>query len=206
VGSALTAWKKSGERHPAAIPQGPFRDGQVIAWRVRAFDGTAYGPWSPFCEPGVDLTVPDQTPSVSSADYPEAGTGEPGGGVGRAGSFTFAPSGVPDVVGYVYSDTEQPRDRGRRPVPAAGTAQRVEPSGRRLRHQRATASALCQRCARRYLSRQRHVERDRRHPQPPACTVARVGNLDVAVVSAGGTALGSPLGRQNGQGRSRRRR
>ncbi|MFW6691599.1 LamG domain-containing protein [Streptomyces sp. MAR4 CNX-425] len=77
----------------------------VLRWRVRGWDGTAWGPWSSgggagHCEFVYDPTVP-APPVISSPDYPE----DPEGwtdGVGVPGRFTFdAPA--EEAVAYRYS-------------------------------------------------------------------------------------------------------
>ncbi|MQY14286.1 hypothetical protein SRB5_44490 [Streptomyces sp. RB5] len=76
----------------------------VIDWRVRAFDGEVWGPWSDAddlgrCEFVYDPAGP-ASPVVTSAEYPEGGDTW-SGGVGERGHFTLdSPSD--DVVAYVY--------------------------------------------------------------------------------------------------------
>ncbi|AUH41443.1 LamG domain-containing protein [Streptomyces sp. CMB-StM0423] len=76
-----------------------------VQWRVRAWDGTAWGPWSSEegagpCEFVYDTTVP-APPVISSPDYPA----DPEGwtdGVGVPGRFTFdAPT--EETVKYLYT-------------------------------------------------------------------------------------------------------
>ncbi|HEX5565458.1 MAG TPA: LamG-like jellyroll fold domain-containing protein [Streptomyces sp.] len=76
----------------------------VIDWRVRAHDGTQWGPWSSSggqhrCEFVYDNEAPG-APAVSSPDYPE--TDDWHDGVGVYGSFTFE-AADDDVVSYRYS-------------------------------------------------------------------------------------------------------
>ncbi|MDX3247540.1 LamG domain-containing protein [Streptomyces sp. ME18-1-4] len=74
-----------------------------VTWRVRASDGTGWGPWSSdgtgaTCEFVYDAVSPEK-PSVGSPDYPADDKAH--GGVGVYGAFTFdSPSD--DVVSYVY--------------------------------------------------------------------------------------------------------
>ncbi|MFC8199397.1 LamG-like jellyroll fold domain-containing protein [Streptomyces sp. NPDC057298] len=83
---------------PSDIPA--FTD---MTWRVRASDGTAWGPWSSddggrSCAFVYDNVVPAK-PSVSSPEYPEAY--EWRDGVGRYGTFTVD-STSDDTVSYRY--------------------------------------------------------------------------------------------------------
>ncbi len=55
----------------AQVPSAAFADGDDIAWRVRATDGTLTSAWTSFCEVHLDLTPPgdpvvtiEQTPVV----------------------------------------------------------------------------------------------------------------------------------------------
>ncbi|NAS20604.1 DNRLRE domain-containing protein [Herbidospora sp. NEAU-GS84] len=67
-------------------------------WRVRTYDGTAYGAWSAWFAFTVDAAAPD-APEVSSSDYP-AGTWSKG--AGQAGTFTVTPAGA-DVSAVLWS-------------------------------------------------------------------------------------------------------
>ena len=100
VGSAQTAAQPSGTVHGVTIPSGAFGDGRRISWRVQAWDGTAWSPWSRFCQITVDTTKPGR-PTVTSTDYPENGVG---GYVGKTGTFTVRPAGNnSDVIGFQWS-------------------------------------------------------------------------------------------------------
>ncbi|WP_157249931.1 LamG-like jellyroll fold domain-containing protein [Nonomuraea typhae] len=99
IGEYVTGLGGNNGAYYAVIPQGAYTDGSVIRWRARAEDGRATSAWSPWCEATVDSTAPGKEPVVTSSDYAEGGWSD---GVGRAGTFTFAPNGVPDVVAYVY--------------------------------------------------------------------------------------------------------
>ncbi|MFI7544445.1 hypothetical protein [Actinoplanes sp. NPDC049599] len=73
---------------------------------ARATDaGGARSAWSPVCTFTVDTTRP-HPPAVESADYPANGSA---GGVGIAGTFTFAAAGGDrDVVKFRYSSSNGP--------------------------------------------------------------------------------------------------
>ncbi|MGW7275726.1 LamG-like jellyroll fold domain-containing protein [Streptomyces sp. NPDC054864] len=75
-----------------------------VSWRVRAFDGEAWGPWSSeggigACEFVHDNEVPEK-PSVSSPEYPDDSQWHDG--VGVRGTFK-ADSSSDDTVAYVYT-------------------------------------------------------------------------------------------------------
>lgn len=106
VGEWLTPSQSSGSAFSAVIPAGAFADGALIRWRVRGEDGKANSAWSPWCEATVDASAPGKEPLVTSAEYGEGGWND---GVGRAGSFTFAPNGVADVTGYLYGLDATPK-------------------------------------------------------------------------------------------------
>ncbi|MET7361920.1 LamG domain-containing protein [Streptomyces sp. NPDC005562] len=75
-----------------------------VSWRVRAFDGTAWGPWSSDGATGGCAFVVDKErparPTVSSAQYPDDGKWHDG--VGVRGTFEAA-SASPDTAKYVYT-------------------------------------------------------------------------------------------------------
>ncbi|MEU6720521.1 LamG-like jellyroll fold domain-containing protein [Nonomuraea sp. NPDC046802] len=105
-GEYVTPTGSNGNAFSTIIPQSLFADGQLIRWRVRAEDGKANSAWSPWCEATVDATAPGREPEVSSPQYVENGWSD---GVGLAGTFTFAPNGVPDVALYVYGLDTTPK-------------------------------------------------------------------------------------------------
>jgi hypothetical protein len=78
-------------------------DGQVYDWQVRAWDTIDRGGFSGTCTFGVDVTPPQPSAGVTSADYPADGSFH--GGAGISGSFTLAaPNTSPlDVLGYAYT-------------------------------------------------------------------------------------------------------
>ncbi|GAA2046086.1 LamG-like jellyroll fold domain-containing protein [Polymorphospora rubra] len=80
-------------------------DGGAYRWRVRTEDGLADSAWSGFCHIVVDATAPSAVPTVTSTDYPPADPTAPvlAGGVGRPGTFTFAPNGATNVGAYRYA-------------------------------------------------------------------------------------------------------
>ncbi|MET9341211.1 LamG-like jellyroll fold domain-containing protein [Nonomuraea sp. NPDC003804] len=99
TGEHLTPMGSTGTAFYATIPSSLYADGALIRWRVRAEDGKATSAWSPWCEATVDTTAPGREPEISSPQYAENGWSD---GVGLAGTFTFAPNGVPDVAAYVW--------------------------------------------------------------------------------------------------------
>ena len=101
VSGVTTASKASGLQHAATINAGVYATGQVASWRVRAYDGTDYGPWSSYCEVAIDLTAP-VAPLVTSTSYPADSTEIQSDGVGKPGAFTIAANGATDVVSYLY--------------------------------------------------------------------------------------------------------
>lgn len=104
VGSTRVAAQSSGTTFAATIPAGHFADGAKIAFRVRGWDGTDFGPWSAWCDVSVDLTAPAVAPAVSSVKYPE---NQLGGGIGQTGTFTFS-STEPGLAGFRYDLHDQP--------------------------------------------------------------------------------------------------
>lgn len=100
------------------VPAGLFPDGGDISWRVRAEDGTDVGPYSPWCEYHINAQHPEHAPTVTSTAFPTGGA--VGNGVGRTGTFAFAPNGETDVARYAYAFNSTALDRNRT-VPATGT-------------------------------------------------------------------------------------
>jgi RHS repeat-associated protein len=103
-GATPTPGQASGQMFATTVPAGAFANGGSYSWKVRGFDGTVWGPWSPSCEFTVDTTVPTTTPTVSSTTYP-AGTWA--GATGTAGTFTLGANGTTDTAAYLYGlDTD----------------------------------------------------------------------------------------------------
>ncbi|GIF12835.1 RHS repeat-associated core domain-containing protein [Actinoplanes teichomyceticus] len=100
IGSAQpTPGRASGQTQSTTVPAGAFANGGSYSWKVRGFDGTAWGPWSTPCEFTVDTAAPTTGPTVSSATYPAdtwAGT------TGTTGTFSFNAAGAADAAAYVY--------------------------------------------------------------------------------------------------------
>ena len=97
-------------------------NGTGYEWRVRADDPAGGGAWTGWTGFTVDTTVPG-TPFVSSSLY--VSDGQPRGGAGVQGTFTFnPPTGMTDLGAYVYTLT----GAGPNPLiptttlPATGTA------------------------------------------------------------------------------------
>ncbi len=102
VRSIRTTSKSSGSAFSWTVPDDvpPFTE---VSWRVRASDGSAWGPWSSGggkgkCEFVYDDKAPAE-PSVSSAEYPDDDQWHDG--VGIRGTFKAA-SSSDDTVAYVY--------------------------------------------------------------------------------------------------------
>ncbi|MGW7079140.1 LamG-like jellyroll fold domain-containing protein [Streptomyces sp. NPDC054866] len=119
VRSARTSSRSSGSEArwsvPAEVPA--FAD---VDWRVRGFDGTAWGPWSSDGGQGMCGFVYDDEqpakPSVSSSEYPgdDASWHD---GVGSYGTFRVD-SSADDTVAYLYDfngkkqQTARPKEPG----------------------------------------------------------------------------------------------
>ncbi|WP_198655567.1 LamG domain-containing protein [Streptomyces geranii] len=110
--SVQTTAKSSGSTFswtvPAEVPA--FTE---VSWRVRANDGTLWGPWSSeggsgACEFVYDTEAPAK-PTVTSPEYPDD-NGTWHDGVGVYGTFTVD-SASEDVVSYVYSFLGGPQRR-----------------------------------------------------------------------------------------------
>lgn len=84
---------------PSPVPAGELVDGGRYSFRARTSDGQDLGPYSATCHFVVD-TVRPQTPTVTSADYPD---GEPMILAGTTGTVTFRPTSTDtDVAEYLY--------------------------------------------------------------------------------------------------------
>ncbi|WP_371652760.1 MULTISPECIES: LamG domain-containing protein [unclassified Streptomyces] len=82
----------------ATTPQ--IQQNSVISWEARAYDGDAWGPWSPSrCEFIWDATRP-KPPAVNSVEYPDDPMWHHG--VGTVGRFTFTAADK-DVKEYRYT-------------------------------------------------------------------------------------------------------
>lgn len=107
-----TTAKSSGSTFSWTVPTDvpAFTD---VSWRVRANDGTLWGPWSSdggsgACEFVYDTEAPAK-PSVSSPEYPDDNEGWHDG-VGVYGTFTVD-STSDDTVSYVYDFLGGPQQR-----------------------------------------------------------------------------------------------
>ncbi len=113
-----TTYKRSGSPFTLSAPS-DIPAHTVISWRVRAHDGTEWGPWSSSggqhrCEFVHDNEAP-AAPAVSSTDYPDDDVWHDG--VGDYGSFVLE-AADDDTVAYRYSfDGGSPRTV---PVPDSG--------------------------------------------------------------------------------------
>ncbi|WP_159074354.1 LamG domain-containing protein [Streptomyces dioscori] len=122
VRTVETTAKSSGSSFSWTVPSEvpAFTD---VSWRVRANDGTVWGPWSSdgegrSCAFVYDDVAPAE-PSVSSPEYPEySEDDEWHDGVGTYGTFTVD-STSDDTVSYLYSF----QDGG------SGTVRPAEPGG-----------------------------------------------------------------------------
>ncbi|MET0135636.1 MAG: LamG domain-containing protein [Kibdelosporangium sp.] len=99
INNYLTPGQPDGTEFSMTIPAGSYANGGGIAWRVRGWDGRAYGPWSIWCGATMDLDKPDKPPTVASGHYPENGEA---GSPGMTGEFTFGANGVGDVGEFKY--------------------------------------------------------------------------------------------------------
>jgi hypothetical protein len=91
--SALTPALTSGTQHQIKLPSN-IPQKTRMAWGVRAYDGTQYGPWSYAgaqlgCYFEYDPAIPTK-PTITSADYPADGVWR--GGVGESGRFVISDS------------------------------------------------------------------------------------------------------------------
>jgi len=98
-GAQPTPAQASGQLFSTTVPSGAFTNGGTYSWKVRGYDGTAWGSWSTSCEFTVDTTAPSAAPTVTSTTYP---SGAWSGAAGTAGTFTLAAGGVTDVATYLY--------------------------------------------------------------------------------------------------------
>ncbi|UOY03791.1 DNRLRE domain-containing protein [Blastococcus sp. PRF04-17] len=91
----------SGTTSAWVVPAGKLVNGQTYEWRVRAFDGLEYGPWSNgWVVIKVDTDAP-ATPAVTSTTFPDDGTWN--GTANQAGSFTATlPAIDSTAAGFVY--------------------------------------------------------------------------------------------------------
>lgn len=95
--------------HQLTLAPGVLADGQTLYWTAWAEDDAGVVTrTAPTCALTVDVTRPDQVPSVQPAATPTGGApvyqaGRYGGAVGTPGWFTLGPAGVGDVAGYLYS-------------------------------------------------------------------------------------------------------
>jgi hypothetical protein len=98
-----TAGFTSPHTFEAALPAPALSDGHRVRWRVRGFDGTDNGPFSPWCEFVVDNSTPGQ-PTITApglAVYP--GTPPATTVIGTPTIATLSPAtGDTDIVGYYY--------------------------------------------------------------------------------------------------------
>ena len=120
LGSVRVGPKASGSLFSVDVPSGHAPHLRTLTMRARALDGRDWGGWSTFCDVTVDRIGPMHPPKVSSTAYPECdllgGTCPISGGIGRTGSFAFAPGCDPtnpsvcdtDVAGYRHGPHDQP--------------------------------------------------------------------------------------------------
>jgi RHS repeat-associated protein len=103
-GAQPSPGQASGQMQATTVPAGAFTNGGSYSWKVRGFDGTVWGPWSPSCEFTVDTTVPATAPTVSSTTYP---VNTWAGATGTPGTFTLGANGTTDAAAYLYGlDTD----------------------------------------------------------------------------------------------------
>lgn len=99
--SALTSAQASNSEHTVKVPSGAMKDERVYRWRAESQDsaGRKSGWSNDMCYVRPDMTPPNK-PTVTSSTYP---VNKVGGGIDKAGTFTFGPNGSTDVVKYKYS-------------------------------------------------------------------------------------------------------
>ncbi|MBY8871788.1 hypothetical protein K7640_08035 [Micromonospora sp. PLK6-60] len=102
-----------------------YPDGTVVAWTARAYDGYDYSAWAKTCYVRIDAQRP-ATPVVTSARYPA--DGQPHGGTGVPGTFTFSANGSPDVVGYYWGRYGQTYNYLPAPAPGADATLEFTPA------------------------------------------------------------------------------
>ena len=138
--TTVDTWPEGSERSVTATD---LPENELIAYRARGHDQSAWGPWSDWCYVEIDTTKPDTGPEITSEDYPEGE--DVHGSVGRTGEFTFTNNGVEDATSYHYSlndascstevELEEPGDEAAVPITPsrAGTnlihARSVDPYG-----------------------------------------------------------------------------
>ncbi|ACU75262.1 hypothetical protein Caci_6408 [Catenulispora acidiphila DSM 44928] len=105
TGGTVYSTVASGQLAQAPEPQSfvsALATGQTVDWQVRAYDGHAYGPWSPVCHYKIDKTAPDE-PGVTSAYYPQLVSGQTPVAAGTPGTFTIqAGVGAATSMTFVY--------------------------------------------------------------------------------------------------------
>ncbi|MFW6724067.1 LamG domain-containing protein [Streptomyces sp. MAR4 CNY-716] len=114
-----TTFEPSGSEFAWHLKEQDIPEDTPVQWRVRGWDGKAWGPWSSEggagpCEFVYDTTVP-ALPVISSPDYPE----DPEGwtdGVGVPGRFTFDAPGE-EAVKYRWSVYGSPTSMVDAPAP-----------------------------------------------------------------------------------------
>ncbi|HZM84455.1 MAG TPA: hypothetical protein VFC19_52715 [Candidatus Limnocylindrales bacterium] len=82
------------------LPAGFVQQDRVYAWSARTTDELASSDWAPECRFTVDSVRPNRPPVVTSLEYPN--DGQPHGGPGIPGTFTFSANGIGDVAGYKF--------------------------------------------------------------------------------------------------------
>jgi hypothetical protein len=139
VGGEFAAWpidhpEQRSERQGAnygsgfsrvAWEMGQYPHGTVVAWNARAFDGYDYSKWTKPCYVKVDAEPP-ANPLVTSAKYPN--DGQPHGGQGVPGTFTFKANGSADVVGYYWGRYGEFTNYVPAPAPGADATMEYTPT------------------------------------------------------------------------------
>jgi concanavalin A-like lectin/glucanase superfamily protein len=100
--SLSTPFIKSSTWQTAQVAMPTLADGQTYSWHVRAYDGTDYSSWAPWCEFTVSNRPPTVLPQVTSTEYPSSLDSEYGG-VGQTGTFTFSVTDATNVASYQYA-------------------------------------------------------------------------------------------------------
>ena len=100
--SQISTWTLSAVTNydaPLNVPGSDFTDGQTYAWDAATVYNGVTSAYSAPCYVAVDETRPANAPTVTSTNYPENVTDQPGAPV----HVTFGANGVSDVVGYVFN-------------------------------------------------------------------------------------------------------
>ncbi|MCB5179389.1 FG-GAP-like repeat-containing protein [Streptomyces antimicrobicus] len=94
-------------------------------WKVHTNDGMADSQESDTCRFTIDKSRPSELPSVTSAEFPEAGSGKPSQPARTTGTFVFGSNGVADVTGYIWWTDQDAAPRNVRATSTGGPSEPV---------------------------------------------------------------------------------